>query len=46
MAAIAQSLPRSRGRLARFRDFLREELAPYPGRAALVVRMVTAATLS
>jgi multidrug resistance protein MdtO len=45
MAAIAQSLPRSRGRLAWFRDFLRDELAPYPGRAALVVRMVTAATL-
>ncbi len=45
MAAIAQSLPRSSGRLAWFRDFLRDELAPYPGRAALVVRMVTAATL-
>jgi multidrug resistance protein MdtO len=45
MAAIAQSLPRSSGRLGWFRDFLRDELAPYPGRAALVVRMVTAATL-
>ena len=26
-------------------DFLREELSPYPGRVALVVRMVVAATL-
>src|SRR5260370_34759799 len=45
MAAIAQSLPRSSGRLAWFQYFLRDELATYPGRAALVVRMVTAATL-
>jgi multidrug resistance protein MdtO len=29
-----------------FPDFLKKELAPYPGRAALVVRMVIAATLT
>ena len=31
--------------LAWFRGFLKEELAPFPGRAALVTRMVIAATL-
>src|SRR5262249_45516243 len=31
--------------LAWFRDFLREELAPYPGRGAVVARMVIASTL-
>ena len=28
-----------------FRDFLKEELAPYPGRVALVARMIISATL-
>jgi hypothetical protein len=31
--------------LVSFREFLKEELAPYPGRAALVARMVICATL-
>src|SRR5262249_45336968 len=31
--------------LAWLRDFLREELSPYPGRGALVARMVIATTL-
>jgi multidrug resistance protein MdtO len=33
------------GPLVWFREFLKEELAPYPGRAALVARMVICATL-
>jgi multidrug resistance protein MdtO len=45
MGAVAQSLPRSPGRLPWFWEFLRDELAPYPGRSALVARMVTASTL-
>jgi multidrug resistance protein MdtO len=45
MATIAQSLPESSRPLGRFREFLKEELAPYPGRAALVARMTLAATL-
>jgi multidrug resistance protein MdtO len=45
MATIAQSLPESPRPLAWFRDFLKEELAPYPGRAGTVTRMVIAATL-
>lgn len=45
MATIAQSLPRSSGPLTWFGQFLKEELAPYPGRAALVARMTLAATL-
>lgn len=45
MAAIAQSFPDSSGRLAWLWVFLRDELAPYHGRAALVARMVTASTL-
>jgi multidrug resistance protein MdtO len=45
MGAIAQSLPVSNGRLAWLWEFLRNELAPYRGRAALVARMVTASTL-
>jgi multidrug resistance protein MdtO len=36
---------RARSRSAWFRDFLKEELAPYPGRAGTVGRMVVAATL-
>lgn len=45
MATAAQSAwewPRS---AAWLRDFLREELAPYPGRGTLVARMVVAATV-
>jgi multidrug resistance protein MdtO len=44
--AIAQTVfsPRA-SNSAWIRDFLREELAPYPGRMALVVRMMVAATL-
>jgi multidrug resistance protein MdtO len=45
MGTIAQSLPDSNDRFAWLWAFLRHELAPYPGRAALVARMVTASTL-
>ena len=45
MATLAQSLPELSHPLAWFREFLKEELAPYPGRAALVARMTLAATL-
>jgi multidrug resistance protein MdtO len=45
MATVAQSLPESSRPLAWFREFLREELAPYSGRPATVARMVIAATL-
>jgi len=45
MATIAQSLPRFPTPLTWLREFLREELAPYPGRAAQVARMTLAATL-
>ena len=45
MATIAQSLPQSSGPLTWLREFLKEELAPYPGRTALVARMTLAATL-
>jgi multidrug resistance protein MdtO len=45
MATIAQSLPQSHGPLTWIREFLKAELAPYPGRAALVARMTLAATL-
>src|SRR5438270_9267723 len=45
MATIAQSVPRSVSPLAWFGEFLKHELAPYPGRLALVARMVIAATL-
>ncbi|MBV8672806.1 MAG: hypothetical protein JOZ33_05180, partial [Acidobacteriaceae bacterium] len=31
--------------VAWFRDFLRDELAPYPGRGAVVTRMVVSASL-
>jgi multidrug resistance protein MdtO len=44
MATLAQSIP-SRQPLAGFWDFLKQELTPYPGRAALVARMVIAVTL-
>jgi multidrug resistance protein MdtO len=45
MATIAQSLPESSRPLAWFGELLKGELAPYPGRAALVARMTVAATL-
>src|SRR5712672_3486523 len=45
MASIAQSLPASHRPLAWLWEWLRDELTPYPGRAFLVARMVTAATL-
>ena len=45
MAAIAQSLPASNHPLAWLWEWLKDELTPYPGRALLVARMVTAATL-
>ncbi len=46
MATMAQSVPAPPGRWTWFREFLREELAPYPGRGALVARMVIASTLA
>ena len=45
MASIAQTLPASNRSLAWLWEWLRGELTPYPGRALLVARMVTAATL-
>jgi multidrug resistance protein MdtO len=45
MASIAQSLPASNAKLRWLWQWLREELAPYPGRGLLVARMVIAATL-
>jgi multidrug resistance protein MdtO len=40
MAAAAQTAPAWPSPMAWLRDFLREELAPYPGRGAMVARMV------
>ena len=45
MASIAQSLPNSTSRLTWLGEFLKEELAPYRGRGAMVTRMVLASTL-
>ena len=45
MAAIAQSFPVSNHKFAWLWAWLRDELTPYPGRGALVARMVVAATL-
>jgi multidrug resistance protein MdtO len=45
MATLAQSLPASSHPLVWLRDFLKEELKPYPGRADTVYRMVFAATV-
>src|ERR1700741_739806 len=45
METSAQNLAESWDPLVSFREFLKEELAPYPGRAALVARMVICATL-
>ena len=46
MASIAQTVPESSQPLVWFREFLREELAPYPGRFDTVARMVIAASLA
>jgi multidrug resistance protein MdtO len=45
MEAIAPTIAEWPRPLAWLREFLREELAPYPGREKLVARMVIAATL-
>jgi multidrug resistance protein MdtO len=45
MSSIAQSLPAANNPLAWIWQWLRDELAPYPGRLALVARMVVSATL-
>jgi multidrug resistance protein MdtO len=45
MATLAQSVPESPRSSAWFREFLKDELAPYPGRAAVAARMVTAVTM-
>jgi multidrug resistance protein MdtO len=45
MATLAQTVPKSSTALLWVREFLKAELAPYPGRAALVARMCVAATL-
>ena len=45
MVTTAQSLPQSSSPLTWVREFLKQELAPYPGRAAIVARMTIAATL-
>jgi uncharacterized membrane protein YccC len=45
MGTAAQSLSGTSRTSSWLWEFLREELAPYPGRVSLVVRMVTASTL-
>ena len=45
MATLAQPLPKSSSPLVWLTGFFKEELAPYPGRAALVARMCIAATI-
>src|SRR5215467_8372449 len=45
MSTIPQHLNDSGNPLAWFREFLRNELAPYPGRSELVSRIVTTSTL-
>lgn len=45
MAAVAHSLHDSRGQIPWLWEFLKHELAPYRGRAALAARMVLASTL-
>jgi multidrug resistance protein MdtO len=44
MSTLAQTLP-GKPTSVWLRDFFRDELAPYPGRAATVTRMAVAATL-
>src|ERR1700737_4053317 len=43
--AVAQGVRRDSSRSAWLRDFLKEELAPYPGRAGTVARMAVATPL-
>ena len=45
MATAAQIVPPWPRALTWLRDFLREELAPYPGRGALIARMMIAVTI-
>src|SRR6267154_91087 len=45
MEAVAQPVTEGPRPLVWLREFLKEELAPYPGRTALVARMVISATL-
>src|ERR1700739_2141070 len=45
MSTLGQTFPKLSSPLAWLKDFLKEELAPYPGRSALVARMCVAATL-
>src|SRR5258705_12245464 len=45
MEAVAQPVIEGPRPLVWLREFLKEELAPYPGRTALVARMVISATL-
>jgi multidrug resistance protein MdtO len=45
VATLAHEIPYAPQPLAWFWDFLKHELAPYPGRAVTVARMVLAATL-
>jgi multidrug resistance protein MdtO len=46
MATLAQSIGAAPSPLQWFWEFLKEELAPYPGRTRTVARMVIAATLA
>jgi len=46
MATVAQVLFRDDAPLAWLKPFLQEEMAPYPGRGALVARMAVAATVA
>jgi multidrug resistance protein MdtO len=45
MASIAQAVPSLNSSLVWFWEFLKDELAPYRGRVALVTRIVVASTL-
>ena len=45
MGSVAHSLAGSTPRSAWLWQFLKEEMAPYPGRVSLVARMATASTL-
>src|ERR1700741_2260318 len=45
MTTVAQTFPQLSSPLAWLQDFLKEELAPYPGRLARAARMTLAATL-
>ncbi|MGC1295852.1 MAG: hypothetical protein WA869_12530, partial [Alloacidobacterium sp.] len=45
MATVSQTLPEHPQPTTWLWEFLKEELAPYPGRAALIARMVIASTV-